>query len=514
MPKTKSAQQDCNLVLVLGDQLTPTLSSLKAGDSSRDIVLMAEVMDEATYVPHHKKKLALIFGAMRHFRAELDELGWTVEYTTLNGNCASFTAALDDAIARHKPAHIIVTEPGEWRVLQMLEAFASRCDRPVEILPDDRFISSRQEFAAWAEGRKQLRMEYFYREMRKKTGLLMDGDQPEGGRWNYDSENRKPASNDLFIPKPAGFTVDSETQDVLQLVSERFPENFGDLEPFRFAVTRKDAEAALDHFIKSALPSFGSFQDAMLQDQRFLYHSVLSPYINIGLLDPLEVCRRAAEAYDQGHAPLNAVEGFIRQIIGWREYMRGIYWLAGPGYVDKNFFGATRRLPEFYWTGETDMACLKACITQTREEAYAHHIQRLMVTGNFAMLAGVDPKAVHEWYLLVYADAFEWVELPNTLGMSQFADGGFLGSKPYAAGGNYINKMSDYCGNCRYKVKEKTGEDACPFNYLYWDFLARNQDKLQKNPRLGPVYRTWARMEDTKRAAYRESAESFLDRLT
>ena len=513
MSKPKSTTSPCDLILVLGDQLSPSMSSLRAGDPSKDIVLMAEVMEEASYVRHHKKKLAFIFSAMRHFRYEISDLGWTVYYVTLDEACASLTAALEQAIISHNPARIIVTEPGEWRVLDMMETWSKRFGLPVDILPDDRFLCSRPEFATWASARKALRMEFFYREMRKKTGLLMEGDQPEGGQWNYDSENRKPASGDLFIPKPAGFSVDTTTEDVLQLVAERFSENFGDLEPFRFAVTRADAEAALDHFVEHMLPSFGDYQDAMLQDQRFLYHSVLSPYINIGLLDPLEVCKRVEKAYAAGHVPLNAVEGFIRQIIGWREYMRGIYRLAGPGYVEKNFFGATRPLPDFYWTGETDMACLKACITQTKEEAYAHHIQRLMVTGNFAMLAGVDPKAIHEWYLLVYADAYEWVELPNTLGMSQFADGGFLGSKPYAAGGNYINKMSDYCQNCRYKVKEKTGQEACPFNYLYWDFLARNEDKLKKNPRLGPVYRTWNRMDETKRAAYRQSAKNFLDRL-
>ena len=350
-PRDPGSSQDTlssqDLILVLGDQLTPGLSSLRAGDPAKDIVLMAEVMDEASYVRHHKKKLAFIFSAMRHFHAELGELGWTVDYLRLEDGCASFTAAVETAIERHKPARILVTEPGEWRILQMMEGWSERFNLPVDILPDDRFLCSRDDFSNWAEGRKQLRMEYFYREMRKKTGLLMDGDEPEGGQWNYDSENRKPASGDLFIPEPAGFVVDSTTKGVLQLVAERFSENFGDLEPFRFAVTRKDAEAALDHFIEHALPAFGDYQDAMLQDQRFLYHSVLSPYINIGLLDPLEVCRRAERAYAGGHAPLNAVEGFIRQIIGWREYMRGIYWLAGPDYVDKNFFNARRPLPCF-----------------------------------------------------------------------------------------------------------------------------------------------------------------------
>jgi len=297
------------------------------------------------------------------------------------------------------------------------------------------------------------------------------------------------------------------------MVDSGFGENFGNLHPFWFAVTATDADAALEHFIVHALPSFGDYQDAMLAEERFIYHAVISLYINVGLLDPLDVCRRVEAAFDEGQIPINAAEGFIRQIIGWREYVRGIYWLKMPDYRDQNFFGHERPLPSFYWTGETDMACMRACITQTRDEAYAHHIQRLMITGNFAMLAGIAPHDVHEWYLAVYADAFEWVELPNTLGMSQFADGGLLGSKPYAASGNYINKMSDYCKGCRYDVKQKTGEGACPFNALYWDFLARNEAVLRDNPRLRQVYRTWDRMSDEKRGDYRASAASFLKSL-
>ena len=356
-------------------------------------------------------------------------------------------------------------------------------------------------------------MEYFYREMRKKTGLLMDGDKPVGGKWNFDSENRKPAADDLFIPEPLSFEPDEVTRTVLNLVEDRFSSHFGNLAPFWFAVTREDAEAARDHFISEALPHFGDYQDAMLQGQRFLYHSVLSHYINCGLLDPVDVCQRAAEAYANGNAPLNAVEGFIRQIIGWREFVRGIYWLKMPSYAKENFFQAERKLPSFYWTGETDMLCLAEAIKQTKEEAYAHHIQRLMVTGNFAMLIGVAPEEIHEWYLAVYADAFEWVELPNVIGMSQFADGGVLGSKPYASSGSYINKMSNYCGECKFDVKKKTGDGACPFNALYWDFLARNEDKLGQNARLRNPYSTWRRMSDNKRQDYLDSAAAFLSKL-
>ncbi len=504
-----------NLVLVLGDQLSLSLSSLVAAERGQDVVLMVEVVEEATYVRHHKKKIALLFSAMRHFAERLRQEGWEVDYVRLDepANRGSFTGELERAIARHKPERVLVTEAGEWRVRAAMEGCSERFGLPVEILDDDRFLCSRGEFAEWAEGRKQLRMEFFYREMRRKSGLLMDGREPEGGRWNFDAENRKPAKTDLFMPSPARAEPDEITQAVLDLVAQRFPDHFGDLEPFWFAVTAEGAEAALKQFLEQALPSFGDYQDAMLADERFLYHSVLSLYINAGLLDPLEVCRRVEAEYRAGRTPLNAAEGFIRQIIGWREYVRGIYWLKMPDYVEGNFFEATRPLPDFYWTAETEMACIRATVTQTKEEAYAHHIQRLMVTGNFALLAGIDPKAVHEWYLAVYADAYEWVEAPNTLGMALFADGGLLGSKPYAASGNYINKMSDYCGGCAYDVKRKTGEGACPFNALYWDFLARNEDKLRGNPRLAQIYRTWDRMAEDKQAGYRESAAAFLDAL-
>jgi len=504
-----------NLILVLGDQLSAGLSSLRAGDPVRDRVLMVEVAEEATYVRHHKRKIAFIFAAMRHFAEDLRRAGWNVDYVTLDdpANAGSFTGEVDRAAAAHRPKRIVVTEPGEWRVLTAVEGWSDRFGLPVDVLPDDRFVSTRATFASWAEGRKQLRMEYFYRDMRRRTGLLMDGDAPEGGKWNYDAENRKPAKADLFMPQPPQFKPGKTTRAVLDLVGARFDDHFGDLEPFWFAVTAEQATEALHHFIENALPSFGDYQDAMLTDQRFLYHSVLGLYINAGLLDPLEVCRRAEAAWRAGKAPLNAAEGFIRQIIGWREYIRGIYWLKMPDYVEENFFGADRPLPGFYWTGETDMACLRAAITQTKEEAYAHHIQRLMVTGNFAMLAGIDPARVHEWYLAVYADAYEWVELPNVLGMSQFADGGLLGSKPYASSGNYINKMSDYCGGCRYDVKTKTGDGACPFNPLYWDFLVRCEKKLRGNPRLAQVYRTWDRMSPEKQKDYRDSAARVLETL-
>jgi deoxyribodipyrimidine photolyase-related protein len=511
----KSSAKTRALIVVLGDQLTPALSSLAQGDPAHDVVLMAEVMDEATYVLHHKKKIAFIFSAMRHFASELRAGGWRVEYVRLDdaANGGSFTSEIARFAEKLKPQRIVITEPSEWRVAQMIESWRTLLPVPVDVLRDDRFVCSIRDFAAWAKDRKGLRMEYFYREMRKKTGLLMRDGEPEGGQWNYDAENRKAAKPDLFIPQPKHFKPDTITAEVLALVEARFGNHFGDLKPFWFATTRSGATAAFDHFVKTALPNFGDFQDAMLTTEKFLYHAIVSLYLNVGLLDPLAVCQRVADEYAAGRVPLNAAEGFIRQIIGWREYVRGIYWLRMPGYEHENFFGNTRPLPDFYWTAQTDMACLKACVTQTKEEAYAHHIQRLMVTGNFALIAGIDPHQVHAWYLAVYADAYEWVELPNTLGMSQFADGGLLGSKPYAASGNYINKMSDYCKGCSYDVKQRTGPKACPFNALYWDFIDRNEAKLGKNPRMGTVYATWRKMSDTDRKAVKQSSAAFLKSL-
>jgi deoxyribodipyrimidine photolyase-related protein len=498
------------LILILGDQLTPNLSSLRAADPRDSVVLMAEVRAEASYVRHHKKKIAFVFSAMRHFAEELRSAGWTVDYVRFDDpdNSGSLGGEVARASARHGAGEVVLTEPGEWRLMRDMLAWPS-----TTLLPDDRFIVEPGAFERWAEGRRALRMEYFYREMRLKTGLLMDGGKPCGGRWNFDKENRKPASFDLLTPEPLRFAPDVTTLDVLALTRQHFPGHFGDLEPFWFAVTRADAERAFAHFLRSALPAFGDFQDAMLRGAKFLYHGVISLYLNCGLLDPLAVCRAVEAEYRAGRAPLNAAEGFIRQVIGWREYVRGVYWLNMPDYADSNVLGATRLLPQFYWTAETDMACLHACITQTREEAYAHHIQRLMVTGAFALMAGVDPREIHEWYLSVYADAYEWVELPNTLGLSQYADGGLLASKPYAASGAYIDRMSDYCGACAYDVGAKAGERACPFNRLYWDFIARHRERFVRNPRMTQVVRAYDRFSDARKREIAADAARLVDSL-
>ncbi|MCC6007630.1 MAG: cryptochrome/photolyase family protein [Rhodobacteraceae bacterium] len=499
------------LILVLGDQLSPTLSALRMADPARDLVVMAEVRDEATYVPHHPRKIALILAAMRKFAARLEGAGFRVAYTRYDdpGNAGSIPGELLRRAEETGAQEVIATRPGEWRLIAALE----EGPLPVRMLQDDRSLCSDADFAAWAEGRKTLRMEYFYREMRRRTGLLMEGDAPVGGRWNFDHDNRKPARPDLLRPGPLRVPPDAGTEAVLDLVERHFAGNFGTLRPFAFATDAEGAEAAAAHFLRHGLPGFGETQDAMLAQDCFLNHAVLSMYLNLGLLAPLDLCRRAEAEWRAGRAPLNAVEGFIRQIIGWREFVRGIYFLKGPDYTAANALGAVRPLPAFFWGAPTDMACISHVVAQTRDEAYAHHIQRLMVTGNFALLAGLDPREVHEWYLAVYADAFEWVEAPNTLGMALFADGGVVGSKPYAASGAYIDRMSDYCRGCAYDVRTKAGAGACPFNLLYWDFLLRHRERFAANPRMAQMYRTWERMDEGHRARVRADAAAFLARM-
>ena len=433
---------------------------------------------------------------MRHFARALQARGVTVAYTRLDdpANTHSLRGEVLRAVARFRPASIVATEAGEWRVLDDMRRWHEAAGVAVEIRDDDRFLCRVQEFRAWAPGRRTPRMEFFYREMRRRTGLLMDGDAPVGGRWNFDAENRKRLPAGVALPEVPRFPPDAITREVLTLVGARFGGHFGTFDGFDLPVTRRDAAVMLDDFIARRLPSFGDWQDAMKADAPLLFHGLISTSLNCGLLDPLEVCRRAERAWRDGHAALNAAEGFIRQIIGWREFVRGAYWLHMPDYATRNFLGATRPLPWFYWSGETRMRCMAQVIGQTRDLAYAHHIQRLMVTGNFALLAGLHPDEVDEWYLCVYADAYQWVEMPNTRGMALHADHGVVGSKPYAASGAYINRMSDYCGRCHYDVGDTTGERACPFNALYWDFIARHAARFAGNPRMAMPLRTLERM--------------------
>ena len=503
------------LRLILSDQLNESISSLYDLDPKSDLIKISEVWDQATFVKHHKKKLVLIFSSMRHFSEELQSKGFKVQYTKLDDPSKPFSlfSELKKEIQDSGIKKVIVTEPSEYRLLKEIETWESRLGIPVEIRPDNRFYCTHEDFNSWASDRKQLRLEYFYRMMRKENNILMNGENPEGGAWNYDVENRKVPDKSIKIPKCYKRDLDQTTIKVMSMVGQMFPEHFGDLEPFHFAVTREQALEALEHFININLPSFGVYQDAMLEGETWMFHSHLSFYLNCGLLLPHECVEKVARAFYEKKAPLNSVEGFIRQVLGWREYIRGIYWLKMPAYQYENFFQATKKLPDFFWTGNTQMNCMKQCIRSTKETAYAHHIQRLMVIGNFSLLAGLDPADVNEWFLIVYADAYQWVELPNVTGMALFADGGLLASKPYVSSGAYINKMSNYCENCKYSVSEKDGSQACPFNYLYWYFLDLNRDKLEKNNRLRMIYNTLNKMTDIKIDNIRSSGRLFIEAM-
>ena len=504
------------LRLILGDQLSRSITSLDESDIQNDIILICELRAEATYVKHHKKKIAFLFSAMREFADSLKTEGFNVRYVKYDDvhNDGSFEKEVERAIADFKIDKVVVTEPGEYRLLEIFKTWGEKFAIDVEIRFDNRFLCTIKEFKDWAGDKKHLLMEYFYREMRKKYNILMDAhNKPIGGKWNYDKENRSPAADNVVIPKRISHQKSQHTLDVLKLVEKEFEGHLGVLEPFHFAITHEQAMIELKHFVMHILPSFGKYQDAMVQGEAYMFHSLLSSYINAGLLLPIEVCRLAEAAYHNGHAPLNAVEGFIRQILGWREYIRGMYWLKMPEYKDLNFFDAKRKLPEFYWDAKTRMNCVSEAVNHTLEHAYSHHIQRLMITGNFALIAGLSPKEVCEWYLIVYADAYEWVELPNTLGMALYGDGGMLSSKPYAASGKYINRMSNYCKHCAYDPNINVGEKACPFNSLYWDFLHRNNAKIKDNMRMKLIYSAWEKFKPEVKASILNHAKQVFKML-
>ncbi|MBL8179665.1 MAG: cryptochrome/photolyase family protein [Bryobacterales bacterium] len=496
------------LLIVLGDQLDRRSTLFQHADPRQDLVWMAEVAEESTHVWSHKARIALFLSAMRHFRQDLESNGWRVHYRQLDdpSNSGSLAAELTGAIRRYQPQTIHVVQPGDWRVQQsLLQACPS-----IGILEDTHFLSTPEDFRRHASNRKQLRMEYFYREMRRIHGVLMDGNQPCGGEWNFDAENRESFDQrgPGLIPTPAAFPPDALTRAVIHLVEARFPHHPGKLQHFDWPTTADQAAQALHDFLDHRLPHFGAYQDAMWTAEPYLYHSRLSAALNLKLLHPRDVIHEAERRYRDGRAPLAAVEGFIRQILGWREYVRGIYWLHMPGYASLNALHAHQPLPGFYWTGETGMNCLRQAITQTLQYGYAHHIQRLMITGLFALLLGVEPRQVHEWYLAVYVDAVEWVELPNTVGMSQFADGGIMASKPYIASGKYIQRMSNYCDGCRYKP------GSCPFTILYWDFLRRHQTTLRNNPRMTMQLRNLMRFTPQKLIAIQQEAAKLRASLT
>jgi deoxyribodipyrimidine photolyase-related protein len=498
-----------NLVLILGDQLDESSLALQQIDPNLDRVWMAEVTSEATHVWSHQARIAMFLAAMRHFRDELKSRGLTVDYHSIDGERdSSFESVLLESVSKWQPEKIVLVEPGEWRVRELFENLATSHGWNLEFLPDTHFYCSPEDFDRYAQGRKQLRLEYFYRELRRKHNVLMQGKKPVGGQWNYDSDNRGSFGKKGPGERPTylRFLPDAVTEEVLDVVAEQFGDHPGSLEHFDWPVSRTQALTALEDFIEKRLARFGDYQDAMWTEEPYLYHSRLAAALNLKLLNPREVVQRAEQAYFEEQAPLNAVEGFIRQILGWREYVRGIYWHFMPEYLEKNALQAEHNLPDFFWTGETEMHCLKQTLQQTLDYGYAHHIQRLMVTGLFSMMLGVHPKQVHEWYLAVYVDAVEWVELPNSLGMSQFADGGIMASKPYAATGKYIQRMSNYCQGCPYDPAKAVGEDACPFTTLYWDFLARHQELLSGNPRMSLQVRNLERKSSDEVRAIHDRA--------
>lgn len=492
------------LVVVLGDQLNRDSAAFDDFDREHDCVWMAEVPAEATHVWSHQARIALFLSAMRHFRATLQEDGLRVVYHRLGRHHhRTLERALRSDLARLQPQQLIMAGAGEFRLQQEIEQAAMESGWPLSIREDRHFLMTVPEFTAWSAGKTTLRTEHLYRHLRERESILMDHGKPLGGRWNFDADNRKSfgRGGPGPIPRPRPFAPDAITREVVRDVRAQFQNHPGRLDAFDWPATPPAARQALEDFIAHRLPLFGAYQDAMWAGEPFVYHSRLATALNLKLISPREVLDRSVEAYHCGHVPLQAVEGFVRQILGWRELVRGVYWTRMPGYLGLNALNAHQPLPRFYWTGQTEMACLREVIGQTLEYGYAHHIQRLMVTGLFALLVGVEPKQVHAWYLAVYTDAVEWVELPNTFGMSQYADGGIIASKPYVASGRYIERMSNYCRNCRFLPGLPLGVEACPFTTLYWDFLVRHRARFERHPRTAQQWRNLARFDhDTLRA--------------
>ena len=504
-----------HLVLVLGDQFSHDSPALDGIDPACDRVLMIEARGEATHVWSHKARIALFLSAMRHFAAELRERGVPVDYLALDDDDEpSLLRRLAVQLDRLKPRVLRVVEPGEWRLEQGLRTVAADAGVALQLLDDTHFLCSRAAFARWAAGyRSSLRMEFFYREQRRRHRVLLDADgRPEGGAWNYDADNREafPKAGPGAIPPPAGFAPDAVTREVFALVERAFAGHPGSLASFAWPVTRAQALQALDRFIEERLPQFGRWQDAMWTGMPWGWHSLLSAALNLHLLDPREVIAAAEDAWWRGAAPLAGVEGFIRQVLGWREFIRGVYWRDMPDLAEANHYGHARPLPRWYWSGDTGMACLRETIGQTLEHGYAHHIQRLMVTGLFALLAELDPREVAAWYLAVYVDAVDWVELPNVAGMTLYANGGRFTSKPYVASGAYIQRQSNYCAGCRYRPAQKAGPDACPFTVLYWRFLDRHAAALAANPRTALMAKNVERLAPAERERLRAESERVL----
>lgn len=502
------------IILILGDQLSLENAALKQFNAETDVILMIESAHESNYVWSHKAKIALFLSAMRHFAQALIAQQLPLHY--IQTSELPLDEVLRQQLVQTQAKHLLCVEPGEWRLTRAIEHLADEMHIVLHMHEDSHFFCSNTEFQAWAANKKELRLEYFYRYMRKKHHILLDAaSEPIGGKWNYDDQNRRAYSKQGpgFINEPMMFEPDEITQEALTFVKQRYADHPGTLDHFYWPVTRTQALEALDYFVTYRLASFGMYQDAMWTDTPFGWHSMLSSCLNLKLLDPREVIAGALNAYHSKLADLATVEGFVRQIIGWREFVRGVYYLDMPHLSDANFYQHQRSLPQWYWTGNTHMQCMKDAIGQTLKYGYAHHIQRLMVTGNFALLAEILPQEVSAWYLAIYVDAIEWVELPNVAGMALFANGGRFTSKPYIASGAYIKRMSNYCHHCRYKPDIQYGEQACPMTTLYWHFLIKHQSALERNPRTRLMTANLARMDENKKIQIQVHAATLLSDL-
>lgn len=513
------------LVVVFGDQLTLDARTIRELDPARDTVLMVEVAEEATHVPSHVQRTTFFLSAMRHFARDLEARGVRVRYVTLDdpANAGTFTGEVARALREMapKPTRIRVVEPGEHRVRATVRRWSGEMGVRVEVVEDEHFVTPPGAFEAWAHGRATLTMEYFYREQRRRLDVLMEEGKPVGGVWNYDHDNREsfPKTGPRpRPPRPRRWAPDDVTREVMAMVARGFPSAPGRRDAFEWPVTRADAQAALEDFVAHRLPLFGPYEDAMWTDEPFVYHSALSPLLNVKLLSPRECVEAALAAYAKGAAPLQSVEAFVRQVIGWREYIRGVYDHEGAAYEARNYLGHYGRLPHFYWTGDTDMACVRECVTQVVDRAFGHHIQRLMVLGNFALTAGVHPREVSDWFLAMYADGVDWATLPNALGMAMHADGTeakgpVVGTKPYAASGAYVSRMSNYCTKCRYDPAKRDGADACPLTVFYWDFLRRHRARFERNPRMAQIIRNLDRFGEPAVTRITISARSLRERF-
>ena len=498
-------------IWITGDQLAPQHSALAGVERARACVLMIESLAEARERPYHKRKLVLIFAAMRGFADDLRRAGWHVDYYA---ECEDIETALAAHVAAYGPARMRTMLQSDYGMTERMARAAANAGLDLETTPHVNFISTADDLSQlFARGQERVTMETFYRRMRRKTGLLMDGDQPAGGAWNFDAANRQPPLRDMRFPEATHVPLRAHARAAIAVVEKHFPDHPGSTRDFDLPTTRADALAYADDFIERRLDGFGPYEDAMVLGEARLYHSRLSAAINVGLLHPLELCERAELAYRSGRARLASVEGFIRQLIGWREFVWQAYWRLMPEYRSRNALGASGPVPIWYRDGDTSMACQREAMRFVLELGWAHHILRLMVLGNFALLAGSEPQAMTDWFWTMFVDGYDWVMVPNVVGMTLHADGGFVGTKPYAASANYINKMSNYCGSCAYDPKKTVGDDACPYNALYWDFIARHENRFAANPRMALPLRNWQRRSDADKDAIRARARRLLERV-